>query len=54
MALTADPADLVGRVRRDVGRNLLRARNGVKYVTGIDRPQVGPDAQGRRVAQGEG
>ena len=41
MALTADPADLVGRVRRDVGRNLLRARNGVKYVTGIDKPQVG-------------
>jgi polyhydroxyalkanoate synthase len=41
MALTADPADLVGRVRRDVGRNLLRARNGVKYVTGIDRPKVG-------------
>ena len=41
MALTADPADLVGRVRRDVGRNLSRARNGVKYVTGIDRPKVG-------------
>ena len=41
MALTTDPADLVGRVRRDVGRNLLRARNGVKYVTGIDRPDVG-------------
>ena len=41
MALTADPADLAGRVRRDVGRNLLRARNGVKYVTGIDRPRVG-------------
>ena len=41
MALTTEPADLVGRVRRDVGRNLLRARNGVKYVTGIDRPKVG-------------
>ena len=41
MALTTEPADLVGRVRRDVGRNLSRARNGVKYVTGIDRPQVG-------------
>jgi polyhydroxyalkanoate synthase subunit PhaC len=41
MALTADPADMVGKVRRDVGRNLLRARNGVKYVTGIDRPKVG-------------
>jgi polyhydroxyalkanoate synthase len=42
MAQTIDPAaDLVARVRRDVGRNLSRARNGVKYVTGIDRPQVG-------------
>jgi polyhydroxyalkanoate synthase subunit PhaC len=41
MAPTADPSDVVGRVRRDVGRNLLRARNGVKYVTGIDRPKVG-------------
>ncbi len=41
MALTTDPAELVSRVRRDVGRNLLRARNGVKYVTGIDRPEVG-------------
>jgi len=41
MGQTTDPADLVARVRRDVGRNLLRARNGVKYVTGIDRPKVG-------------
>ena len=41
MAQTTDPGDLVARVRRDVGRNLSRARNGVKYVTGIDRPQVG-------------
>ncbi len=41
MALPTDPADLVGRLRRDVGRNLHRARNGVKYVAGIDRPQVG-------------
>jgi polyhydroxyalkanoate synthase subunit PhaC len=41
MVSTATPADVLGRVRRDVGRNLLRARNGVKYVTGIDRPQVG-------------
>src|SRR5215207_3859731 len=41
MAQTTEPADLVGRVRRDVGRHLLRARNGVKYVTGIDRPKVG-------------
>ncbi len=45
MALTTDPAELVSRVRRDVGRNLLRARNGVKYVTGIDRPKVGTTAK---------
>ena len=45
MALTTDPAELVNRVRRDVGRNLLRARNGVKYVTGVDRPAVGTTAK---------
>ena len=45
MALTTDPAELVSRVRRDVGRNLLRARNGVKYVTGVDRPAVGTTAK---------
>ena len=33
--------DLVARVRRDVGRNLLRARNGVKHLSGLDRPAVG-------------
>ncbi len=41
MAVLTDPAELVARVRRDVGRNLLRTRNGVKYVAGIDRPEVG-------------
>lgn len=41
MALRTEPDELLARVRRDVGRNLLRARNGVKYVTGIDRPKVG-------------
>ncbi len=41
MGLTTDPDELLARVRRDVGRNLLRARNGVKYVAGIDRPKVG-------------
>lgn len=37
----AGPTDLAGRVRRDVGRNLVRARNGVKYLTGVDQPEVG-------------
>src|SRR5260221_13288338 len=32
------PSELVGRVRRDVQRSLLRARNGIKYVAGVDRP----------------
>ena len=41
MAVSADPSDLLARVRRDVGRNLARARNGVKHVAGINRPQVG-------------
>jgi polyhydroxyalkanoate synthase subunit PhaC len=41
MVRVLDPQELTGRVRRDVERNLLRARNGVKYVTGIDRPKVG-------------
>ena len=41
MVTQTDPADLLARVRRDVGRNLARARNGVKHVAGIDRPKVG-------------
>jgi polyhydroxyalkanoate synthase subunit PhaC len=41
MAALTEPTELVGRVRRDLGRTLLRARNGVKYVGGIDRPKVG-------------
>src|SRR3954451_24308539 len=35
------PGDLLERVRRDVRRNALRARNGVKMVAGVDRPQLG-------------
>jgi len=41
MAPVEQSEDLVARVRRDVGRNLSRARNGVKHLTGIDRPPVG-------------
>lgn len=37
----ASPADMLSRIRRDVERNALRARNGIKYVGGLDRPQVG-------------
>jgi polyhydroxyalkanoate synthase len=32
---------VLDRVRRDVERNALRARNGIKLVAGVDRPGVG-------------
>jgi polyhydroxyalkanoate synthase len=35
------PTEVLQRVRRDVERNALRARNGVKLVAGIDRPKLG-------------
>src|SRR5207249_67129 len=35
------PNDLASRIRRDVERSLLRARNGIKLWAGIDRPGVG-------------
>ena len=35
------PSELVSRVNRDVERSLLRARNGVRYVSGTSRPEVG-------------
>jgi polyhydroxyalkanoate synthase len=35
------PADLIGRVNRDVERSLLRARNGLRYVRGSHRPKLG-------------
>lgn len=35
------PSELLDRVRRDVGRNALRARNGVKLAAGVDRPSLG-------------
>ena len=35
------PADLLARANRDVERSLLRARNGLRYVRGTHRPQLG-------------
>jgi polyhydroxyalkanoate synthase len=35
------PGEVVARVRRDVERNALRARNGIKVVAGVGRPQSG-------------
>jgi polyhydroxyalkanoate synthase len=36
-----NPLDVLDRVRRDVERNALRARNGIKLAAGTDRPGVG-------------
>lgn len=33
--------DLAARIRRDVERSVLRAKNGIKYVAGIGRPSLG-------------
>src|SRR5437763_12131658 len=41
MPLSVNPADVVGRVNRDVERSLLRARNGLRYVRGTSKPKVG-------------
>lgn len=40
-AALSGPGDLLDRVRQDVQRNALRARNGVKLVAGISRPRLG-------------
>ncbi len=39
--LLRTPAELVERIRRDVQRNALRARNGIRVVTGAGRPRTG-------------
>ena len=41
MAVPASPAEILARVLADVERQAVRTRNGIKYVTGIGRPQVG-------------
>jgi poly[(R)-3-hydroxyalkanoate] polymerase subunit PhaC len=41
MAPPLNPADLIARVNRDVERSVLRARNGVRYLRGTHRPNVG-------------
>ena len=41
MPLQLSPADLLGRVDRDVERSYLRARNGLRYVRGSNRPRLG-------------
>src|SRR3954451_2793970 len=41
MPSVPSPQTILDRVRRDVERNALRARNGIKMVAGVDRPNVG-------------
>jgi polyhydroxyalkanoate synthase len=41
MPTVPSPQTVLDRVRRDVERNALRARNGIRLVAGIDRPGVG-------------
>jgi polyhydroxyalkanoate synthase len=41
MPTVPSPQTILDRVRKDVERNALRARNGIKMVAGVDRPDVG-------------
>jgi polyhydroxyalkanoate synthase subunit PhaC len=40
MATIVDPAELAARIRRDAERSLLRARNGLKHLAGVERPHL--------------
>ena len=41
MPLQLSPADVLANVNREVERSYLRARNGVRYVRGSNRPKLG-------------
>ena len=41
VATMPTPTDLLERIRLDVERNALRARNGLKHLAGVGRPAVG-------------
>jgi poly[(R)-3-hydroxyalkanoate] polymerase subunit PhaC len=45
VAPTLRPADLVARLERDVEHSALRVRNGISYVAGTHRPQLGRSAK---------
>ncbi|RBY87244.1 alpha/beta hydrolase [Blastococcus sp. TBT05-19] len=45
MPTVPNPQTILDRVRRDVERNALRARNGIRLVAGVDRPGVGCTAK---------
>src|SRR5262245_45581616 len=40
-AETYEPAEIARRVQRDLERNFLRFRNGIKLRLGVDRPGLG-------------
>ena len=40
MVTVLTPNELVGRVRRDAERNVLRVRNGLKHLAGVGRPAL--------------
>jgi polyhydroxyalkanoate synthase len=37
----ADPTAVLGRIRRDLDRAVLRTRNGLRHLAGVGRPEVG-------------
>jgi poly[(R)-3-hydroxyalkanoate] polymerase subunit PhaC len=41
VALQLSPGDVLARVNRDVERSYLRARNGIRYARGSNRPRLG-------------
>ena len=45
MPTVPTPAALLERVRRDVERNSVRARNGLRHLAGVGRPVVGASAK---------
>lgn len=40
MAAVMSPGELASRVRRDAERNVLRVRNGLKHLAGVDKPKL--------------
>ncbi len=45
MATMPTPTDLLERIRLDVERNALRARNGLRHLAGVGRPEIGCSAK---------
>ena len=41
MTTESSSASVIDRVRREVERNALRARNGIRMAAGLSRPKLG-------------